>query len=81
MPAHVNQGLIRSNVSSIGVALCEDLADHCCLVYSELEGTTFITSQRCMVVSIDTYIAVARFPGQFFWGGLPAYTLVYARLL
>ncbi len=27
--------------------------------------TTFLTSQRCTAVSIDTRIAVARFPGQF----------------
>ena len=28
-------------------------------------GKTFLTSQRCTAVSIDTCIAVARFPGQF----------------
>jgi len=28
---------------------------------------TFLTSQRCTAMSIDTRIAVARFPGQFWW--------------
>ena len=50
-PAHVNWGPIRSPLQ---------------LSSGNLEETTFVTSRRCTAVSIDTRIAVARFPGQFF---------------